>query len=113
MPVVSVDAASSTDRTEIIESRCFEGGYLFSLVALPLVGETQNGRTHVLAGICNGAPDKERLTAILIDDYVYNGHLPAWTGKVPVENSDYLVVCTRGNDGIIIRVAGLMLKQDP
>lgn len=113
MPRVSLDVTGTTDRLPVIESRRMDTGHIFSLACILTEGDTQTGRCHVQAGIALDPPTEQTVIAILIDDYVYPGHSPSWTGKFPLEEGDNLIVIIRSADAVTCRLVGRTLKYDP
>lgn len=113
MPQVNLTIIGGTTRLPVYGGRAVENGVLFALSAVIVNGSTKTGRTHVQAGLHNGSPDESHLIAILLDDYVYDGHIPTWTGRVPLELGGGIVGIVRSADGVTVRIVGDVLKRDP
>lgn len=111
MPDLTLDVTGLTDRTPVQDTKTVEQGLLTTLSAAILRGSTTTGRTHVLAGITTSGLPSGVFHTTLIDDYVYNAHSPSWTGAIPLEPGDALLVVVRSADAPTVRVMGRTIMQ--
>jgi hypothetical protein len=113
MPIIVLDTQCTINRQAVITSRLIDYGMLYSLSAVIVFGNSRTGRTHITAGIFNTTPDDAHTICVLIDDYVYQGHSPSWSGKLPIEAGCGLFALTRSSDAPVVRLSGHILKYDP
>jgi hypothetical protein len=113
MGAVAFNITGLRDRTPVIDGRLVEFGHIFSLSARIAAGTSKTGRTHVQAGIFDGVAVEHRIIAVLIDDYVYDGHMPSWTGKLPMDEGTGFFGIVRSADGVIVQFAAYVQKHDP
>jgi hypothetical protein len=76
-------------------------------------GSSKTGRTHVQAGIFIGSPVEQYILNVLLDDYVYDGHMPTWTGRLPMDEGTGIYCLVRSADAPIVRLLGYIQKNDP
>jgi len=113
VPNLTWDISPTNDRAINIDGRAAEGGFVFTLCAILKDGDCQSGECHVQAGTYKGQPTADAVLTVLLDDYVYPGHSPSWTGKIPLEESEGLFAAVRSAQAVTVRVIGKTLKQDP
>jgi len=113
MPTFALDITGLTDRTPVIGGRLVEYGHIFALAARIHAGTSKTGRTHVQAGIYIGTPAEDRILNVLLDDYVYDGHMPTWTGRLPMDEGTGIYAIVRSADAPIVRIIGYIQKNDP
>lgn len=113
MPLIVLPVTGGTTRLPVYAGREVSPGMLFGLCARIAAGTSKTGRTHIQAGIYKGAADGSQLVSIMLDDYVYDGHFPTWTGKVPLETGSGIIAICRSADGVTVEIIGNILKHDP
>jgi len=113
MPSIAFAIQGTTDRLPVVDGRLIEGGHLFSLCARIAQGSTKTGRTHVQAGLYHTTPTEDHILAVLIDDYVYDGHMPSWTGRLPMDENTGFFGIVRSADGVTVHFAAYDQKYDP
>jgi len=113
MPQVTLDITPTTDRLPNYAGRLCESAYLFALSAVLTGGSAKTGRCHVQIGIYSVVANEASMICCLVDDYVYDGHIPSWSGRVPIEESQGVIAIVRSADAVTVRVVGSALKKDP
>jgi len=113
MPSLAFDIKGGTDRLPVTAGRPIEAAHLFSLSARIVAGTTKTGRTHIIAGVYEGNVSGDRVLSVLIDDYVYDGHMPSWTGRLPMDEATGFFGIVRSADGVTVRFTAYDQKHDP
>lgn len=113
MPIETIDVTPTTDRAANFAGTLSEGGVLESLSTRLHVGTTAPGRVLVQAGVFKHTPSEANTVVVLIDDYVYAGHSPSWTGKIHLEPGEGVYANVRAADAVTIRTIGHVLRRDP
>lgn len=113
MPDITLSIVPTTDRLPNTDGRVTDGGMLFGLSAILTDGTAKTGRCHVQAGVFSGSAVNARIITCLLDDYVYDGHIPSWTGRFPIEPNEGVFATVRSADAVTVRIVGRVLKRDP
>ena len=106
MPDIGLEITGTTDRSAVSTTRAAERGLLSSLSCYIARGTSQTGRTHVQAGIRQSTQPDGVFHTVLVDDYVYDGHTSSWTGMLPLEAGDELLLIVRSADAPTVRAVG-------
>jgi len=72
-------------------------GTLKTATVVCLEATVGKGEIAVLLTVERGGPGDSYAIATLIDDYVYTGHNPAWSGEIHCDTGDTLVLTYRSS----------------
>jgi hypothetical protein len=113
MPVLTIDITPTTDLLPTYAFALCDGGVLESVSATVISGVAQPGECHVQICPFSTAATDGLILAALVDDYVYIGAIPSWTGKLHLESGCGLMAIVRASATCVVRVQGLIFKRDP
>lgn len=119
MPNYDLDITPTTDRVATRASQLTDPGpdhpgFIFSICAFIKDGSATSGQVHVQAGTAKHPLNPDDTLTVLLDDYVYDGHSPTWTGKLVVEEGEGFWASVRSDGAsVTVRVTGKILKYDP
>jgi len=75
-------------------------------------GAADTGQCHVQIAIFYLQADLQHVETFLVDDYVYNGHNPSWTGAINIGQSQGLLAIVRSSVDVVVKVVA-NTQRDP
>jgi len=104
MPFVTLDITGDGTGNAVTTGTPTGEGNVYAVCAFVKDGSTPSGNTQIEIAL-TAAPNNPLLkTAVLVDDYVYDTHSPAWDGNMWVQSGEGLQVTIRSFDTATIRV---------
>ncbi len=94
MGLKQISHATIATGAAVITRELIDPGVLNAISCTLRVAGTSKGELHIRASVERGEQDTIFTVATLIDDYLYDGHLPSWDGQIPIDNNDYIVLTT-------------------
>lgn len=119
MPFATIDITPADDGTPTTDSRLIDAvhpnpSYVFAIMAYVKDGSASTGEYLIQAGTYKHLPAKGGFTTCPLSEYVYDGHFPTWTGRIPIGPG--LGIWARGRAlaaDITVRVIFTIEKNDP
>lgn len=113
MGLITIDVTGDGTGSPVTVGSFTGTGHILSAAASVKDGSTVSGNTLIEVAVGTTENSTDNKTAVLIDDYVYDTHSPAWDGKLPIDEGDFVIVTMRSFDTATIRVVVKKLANDP
>lgn len=111
MPLSALEITPTTDLEPNTDGKPLDNIDLQSVSASIKTGSADTGQCHVQIGIYNISPDLAHVVTFLVDDYVYNGHNPSWTGKINIEQSQGFLATVRSSQSVVVKIVANTLRD--